>query len=290
MKNKKRILNLFFVVIGAVVLGVSLTVFISVQQIRDPVMRQLITQQTQILNLQKKMDRQLSQRGIAAGTEGEGQRRKPLEQRIASLEKKIEGLVSVVGNLQKGLPRRQGPPPEEYTKVHKIDVAHSPVRGNTKAQITIVEFVDFQCPFCSRFHPVLDDVLMAYPQDVNYIIKNFPLSFHKQAKPAAKAAFAAGEQGRYWEMADLLLKNNKELSEKKFEKWAKNLGLNVKKFKADYKKKDKEWEKLILADMQLGQKVQVRGTPTFYLNGRKTRARDLATFKKEIDKILNDKK
>ena len=122
------------------------------------------------------------------------------------------------------------------------------------------------------------------------ILKNFPLSFHQEAKSAAKAAFAAGEQGKYWEMVDVLLENGRSLGETKYEEFAKDLGLDVAKFKDDYAKKDKKWEKYIQADMDLAQKINVRGTPTFYINGRKTNARDFNSLKKEIDQILNEKK
>jgi len=152
-----------------------------------------------------------------------------------------------------------------------------------------VEFVDFQCPFCARFHPPLNEVLKAYPKQVNYVVKNFPLAFHPQARPAAKVAFAAGEQGKYWEMVDALLENGSSLSEAKYNELAESLGLNVKKFMADYKNKDEQWEDYIQKDIALASQVNVRGTPTFYLNGKKTNARDVNGFKREIDQILNSK-
>jgi len=121
------------------------------------------------------------------------------------------------------------------------------------------------------------------------MLKNFPLSFHQEAKPAAKAAFAAGEQGKYWEMADAIVENGKSLNAAKYEELAKNLGLNIKKFKADYESKDAQWEDYIQKDMALAVQVNVRGTPTFYINGKKTTARDVSSFKREIDQILNNK-
>ncbi len=122
------------------------------------------------------------------------------------------------------------------------------------------------------------------------MVKNFPLPFHPQAKPAAKAAFAAGEQGKYAEMADRLLANGQRLGEEIFKKLAKDLGLNADKFWKDYQGKDAQWEKYIQEDITLGEQVGVRGTPTFYLNGRKTNARDLSEWKREIDQILSGSK
>ena len=87
-------------------------------------------------------------------------------------------------------------------------------------------------------------------------------------------------------MADAILKDNSNLSEDTFKKLAKDLGLNVDKFMKDYKDKEEQWEQYIQADMNLAEGVDVRGTPTFYMNGRKTMARDVGGLKKEIDKIL----
>jgi len=187
----------------------------------------------------------------------------------------------------KGSPQ-QAPPSEDLNKVHSIPVDHSYVRGAKDAPVTIVEFVDFQCPFCSKFHPPVTQAINAYPGKVNYIIKNFPLAFHQQAKSAAKAAMAAGEQGKYYEMADLLLDNSRSLNEDKYKELAGQLGLNVEKFLKDYKEKDSQYEDMIAKDMKLGEQVAVRGTPTFYINGRKTNARDLDSFKAEIDQILSN--
>ena len=178
------------------------------------------------------------------------------------------------------------PPQEDLNKEYKIDMGHSSLNGNKNAKVTIVEFSDFQCPYSQRFHPAIPEVLKVYSKDVNYMLKNFPLSFHPQAKPAAKASLAAREQGKYWEMVELLFQNGKDLSEEKFKELAKQAGLNVDKFMKDYKEKDAEWEKLIAEDMSVANSSDVRGTPTFFINGKKTNARDLTGFKQEIDNIL----
>ena len=117
-------------------------------------------------------------------------------------------------------------------------------------------------------------------------MKHFPLGFHKQAMPAGKASLAAGEQGKYWEMAEMILQNSRGLTPEKFEGFAKEIGLKVKQFKKDLEEKDAEYTKIIKGDMALGRKIGVRGTPTFFINGRKTRARNLDGYKQEIDKIL----
>ena len=191
---------------------------------------------------------------------------------------------------QRMAPQPPQPPSEDFSKVYDLDLAHARIRGNKNARVTIVEFVDFQCPFCQRFHLVMTEVLKAYPKDVNYVLRNYPLPFHPQARPAAKAALAAGEQGKYYEMADALLQGSDSLTEDKFQELAKNLGLNVSKFMKDYKEKDAYWEEVIKKDAQLAAQADVRGTPTYYINGHKTMARDFNSYKIEIDKILNELK
>jgi protein-disulfide isomerase len=203
--------------------------------------------------------------------------------RLKDIEQKLSAIESGGGNRPPAPPM---PPQEDFNKVHQIDISKSYVKGNKNAPVTIVEFTDFQCPFCNRFHAPLQEAISAYPKDVKLVIKNFPLPFHPQAKPAAKAALAAGEQGKYFEMADLLLANQQSLSDDKYKELAKQLGLNVKKFETDLKEKDAQYEAVLAADMALVEEVDVRGTPTFFINGKKTMARDAATWKQEIEKLL----
>ena len=120
-------------------------------------------------------------------------------------------------------------------------------------------------------------------------IKNFPLSFHPNALPAAKAALAANEQGKYIEMVELLLSNGGDAGDAKLKDYAKQLGLNEQKLKDDIKNNDARYSVQIKDDQALGAQVDVRGTPTFYINGKKTSARDFSGFKTEIDALLAKK-
>ncbi|VAX37847.1 hypothetical protein MNBD_UNCLBAC01-1671 [hydrothermal vent metagenome] len=275
-----------FMIVLVVALGVLVGVKIVSKQAKAPILQTLIEQQSKILESQKHVQ-QMMQRDSGEDNGGSMseilQRQKNLEGRIAVLEQKLKGQVAP------SAPVRQAPPAEDFSKKHDIPVDHSPVYGNKNAPVTIVEFVDFQCPFCARFHKPMAKAIQEYPNKVNYMIKNFPLGFHAQAKPAAKAAFAAGEQGKYWEMAEALLKNGSVLNDEKFEEIARDIGLDVKKFQKDYKEKDAQWEEYITKDMSLGSKVGVRGTPTFYINGRKTTARDVASWKQAIEASLKEK-
>lgn len=274
MTNKGMVTT--FVVIGAVFIGVAM----SVQQANNPLLRRLVDQQAQVLEMQKGLSR-AQQGGSPTGAGPAGS----VEQRLMVLEKKIDYIAAALRSGQGAQgPAQPQAPSDEYTKVHEIPVGNSPVKGNPDAPITIVEFMDFQCPYCARFHPAIKEVMDAYPGQVKYVVKNFPLSFHQQAAGAAKAALAAGEQGKYFEMLDLLIEHFRELGEPKYLELAQQLGLDVEKFKQDMA--DPRWEDVIKEDVALAQKVDVRGTPTFYLNGRKTIARDLAAFRQEIDPLL----
>ncbi len=219
----------------------------------------------------------------------------PLNVRIAEIdrtEKSIENRLGELAQIQDKInaiganAQPQQPPPEDMNKIYTIDPGVSAIIGKKDAPVTIVEFSDFQCPFCARFYPVAKDVLAAYPNQVRLIVKNFPLPFHPNARPAAKLAMAANEQGKFQGMMESLLANGGDVTEPKIKEYAKNLGLDYNKLMADYKNKDAQWEKQIQDDMQLGGNVDMRGTPTFYLNGRKTNARDLNGFKAQIDAIL----
>lgn len=270
-----------FIIVALVAIGVCLGVM--GRQGQDPVLRQLLEQQNTILAMQSKLTSKMPDDADV------NHKVQVLEQRVAVLEGQLKGLQMIFAqarNADNPAPAQQMPPPEDYTRIYEIPQAQSYVRGNQNAKVTIVSFTDFQCPFCARFHEPILEVLKAYPSDVKYVLKNFPLPFHPMARPAAKAALAAGEQGKYYEMADLLLKNGSALSEDKFKEIAKEIGLDVDKFMKDLKEKDAQWEKIIQDDMTLGNNVAVRGTPTYYINGRKTLARDVDNFKKEIDAIL----
>lgn len=284
---EKRIFTLALVVVLGVVIGVGVVS----KQMKDPVLRELLKQQVEMLNAQQRIETKLSQGGggMDAGYPALFlQKYQALEQRIASLESQLRTLQAAGPAVQPQVP--PGPPPEDLTTVYQIPVTHTPIIGQKNAPVTIVAFTDFQCPFCARFHTPMAEAIKADPGKANYMIKNYPLAFHPQAKPAAKAALAAGEQGKYAEMADALLENNQNLGEELFKKLAKDIGLNVDKFWKDYQGKDAQWEKYIQDDIDLGNQVQVRGTPTFYINGRKTNARDVAGWKAAIEQALKEKK
>ena len=131
-------------------------------------------------------------------------------------------------------------------------------------------------------------VLEAYPKEVKFVYKNYPLPFHKQAMPAAKAAVAAGKQGKFFEMHDLIFANFRTLNDENYLKWAGEIGLNVDQFKTDMA--SPETQAFIATEMKQASANSVRGTPTIFINGKKPQGRSLALYKKMIDDALKAKK
>ncbi len=163
------------------------------------------------------------------------------------------------------------------------------VAGPDNAPVTVVEFSDFQCPYCSRGADALNAVKKKYPNDVRIVFRQFPLSFHKDAHLAGQAAAAAGEQGKFWQYHDLLFKNQKALSRADLEKYAKETGLNMAKFNKALD--EKTHAASVDADMKLGGSVAVQGTPTMFVNGKRvSNPTDTAAVSKAIDQALADSK
>lgn len=161
------------------------------------------------------------------------------------------------------------------------DPGDSPVRGAAMATVTIVEYSDFQCPFCGRAHPLLVDALREFSGRVKLVFKHYPLSGHVRAMPAARAAEAARLQGKFWEMHDLLFEHQSALEDPDFERYAAQLGLDLVRFRADLA--SAEVQHRIEADRAQGATVGVEATPTLFLNGRKLleHPRNLAAYLRE---------
>lgn len=165
-------------------------------------------------------------------------------------------------------------------------------RGMQTARVTVEEFSDFQCPACGGLEPGLRRVMKDYEDRVNFIFRNYPLQMHKYAFLASRAAEAAGQQGKFWEMHDLLYDNQKEWSDSmeprvQFDSYATRLGLDVQRFKADMDRQD--LAERVKADLQRGNSLGVKGTPTVYLNGRELVPGKLVTeedLRREIEAAL----
>jgi len=172
------------------------------------------------------------------------------------------------------------------SKRYDIAVDGSPVRGAESPKVTIIEFSDFQCPFCGRVEPTLDQVIEEYGDKVQIAFKHMPLHFHAKAPAAHAAAIAAGKQDKFWEMHDLIFENQAAMSEAKYVEWAGELGLDVDRFKRDVA--SPEVQKIIEADKQEAAKLGVTGTPSFFINGRfLSGAQPYSAFKAAIERELN---
>ena len=132
--------------------------------------------------------------------------------------------------------------------------------------------------------PPLEQVLEQYPNQVKVVFKNFPLRNHKFAKPAALAALAANEQGKFWEFHDKIFENYNKLSEQKLQKIAVELQLDMERFEAD--RKDQKMQASVTRDSRDGQSAGVRGTPTIFVNGRLLKNRSVQGFREMIDRLL----
>lgn len=172
----------------------------------------------------------------------------------------------------------------EISFVQQLPVNNSATKGAKNAPVTITVFDDFQCPYCARLVPTLEQVLAAYPTQVRLVYKHFPLSMHKFAKQAAVASIAARNQGKFWPMHDQLFANYNKLNDAKIRELAESVGLDMARFDKDLANPALEQE--VAADMQLGGKAGVRGTPAAYINGVSLKDRSINGFKKVIDAEL----
>jgi protein-disulfide isomerase len=144
-----------------------------------------------------------------------------------------------------------------------------PIRGAPMARVTIAEFSDFECPYCGRAYPIVEELLREYPGEIRVVFFNYPLSAHPHAMPAARAAVAAGNQGKFWEMHDLLFNHQTQLTDEDLDRYATQLELDLERFHADLR--SAEVQANVEADRELGRRLDVDGTPTFFINGRRFR-------------------
>jgi len=145
--------------------------------------------------------------------------------------------------------------------------AKGPTRGPADAAVTLVEFADFQCPYCRREHLILQAILKRYPHQVRLVYRHLPLSdLHPQAMHAAQAAVCSDKQGRFWEMHDTLFTQEGDLSDASLEAAATSVGLDKKRF--DECVRSLDVNKVIYADLHAAQELSLRGTPALFINGR----------------------
>jgi protein-disulfide isomerase len=151
-------------------------------------------------------------------------------------------------------------------KVKNVDVGDSPTKGPAGAPITIIEFADFECPYCAMMAPVLEQAWQQRSHEMRFVYKFMPLLGHPHGEPAARAAIAALDQGKFWEMHDKLFANREHLEQTDLDGYAKELGLDLNRFHADMQ--SAKTTDRIAEDRKEADALDVKGTPTIYLNGR----------------------
>jgi protein-disulfide isomerase len=173
----------------------------------------------------------------------------------------------------------------EVAKVEEVSVGGASVRGPAAAPVTVVMFTDFECPFCARADATVRALEQRYPGKLRVAFRNQPLPFHEHARAAARAALAAGEQGKFWEYKDALFAHQGALDRVGLERHAADLGLDLVRFRAALDAP--RTAAVVDADMAEAKRLGVTGTPTFFVNGRRLiGAQPLAAFTASVDAAL----
>jgi len=204
-----------------------------------------------------------------------------MDEKLTSVKKNMDDLMTRVTRK----PQQQGPDP---TKQMTFDLSNHTPLGKADAKVTIVEFSDFQCPYCQRMATTLDDILKQYPNDVKIYFKNRPLnSIHQFAQGASEAAEAAREQGKFWDMYEVIFKNRNALDTASLEKYAQQVGLDMNKYKKGME--SGAFKALVGKDSEEAEKLGINSTPTVFINGYYVANPSPDQVKAQIDEALKKK-
>ncbi|MDT5268641.1 MAG: hypothetical protein QOH49_827 [Acidobacteriota bacterium] len=168
--------------------------------------------------------------------------------------------------------------------VFQIATDDQPTKGKADASVTVVEFTDYQCPSCAAAQPVLEKLITEYGDRVRFVVRDFPLNMHADARKAAEAAEAAREQGKYWDFTAILFRNQSALKAEQLKQYAQVIGLDRAKFDAALE--DGRFADKVERDLIDGQKFGVSGTPTFFVNGRRAKDITYDALKAAIEESL----
>lgn len=157
-------------------------------------------------------------------------------------------------------------------------------QGPENSVVTLVEFSDYQCPFCAQAWPYIEKLVGKYPNNLQFVYRHFPLPQHQFAKEAAYAAESAGKQGKFWGMSKLLFENQDKLSPDLFPKLAQDLGLNIEQFKKDVQ--DDAIKNKVEADLSDAKKLGLNSTPTFFLNNNKINLQNFSDLEQQVEKSI----
>jgi len=160
--------------------------------------------------------------------------------------------------------------------------------GSATPKATLVEFSDFECPACGAAYPIVKQIVEQYKNDLKFVFRHFPLEQHKNARLAASAAEAAGAQGKFWEMHDLLFKNQTNLSQETINGFAIELKLDMDKFTKEMA--EGTYNQKVQKDVDEGTSLGINSTPTFFLNGKKLDLFNFADLKTKVETAINEAK
>jgi protein-disulfide isomerase len=158
-------------------------------------------------------------------------------------------------------------PPPVLEPAVKLSIDGAPYRGPANAKVTIVEFSDFQCPYCAKAAVEAAQLVQKFPRDVKFVFKQFPLEDHSQAALAAEASLAAHAQGKFWPLHDKMYANFRQINYARILAWAGETGLDMKRFRAELD--SHKYAARVHAEEQEGEVAGVEGTPTFFIDGKK---------------------
>jgi protein-disulfide isomerase len=199
--------------------------------------------------------------------------------RLAALEKNDRALLASLRSGRFG----RTPDPE---RIYDIPIGESPTRGPEDAAVVFVQFADFQCPFSASSSSLVEQVLTAYPKEVRLVAKQFPLALlHEHARNAARAALAAHRQGKFWEMYEMLFKNQQALDHESLKRYARKIGIDERQFETDMA--SPEVESALRADIAEGRQAGVTGTPTFFIDGKRVMSRSFESVRLMVEEALN---
>jgi protein-disulfide isomerase len=173
----------------------------------------------------------------------------------------------------------------EVSYTFDIDTSQSPFKGPADAPVVIVEFTDFQCPYCARLGATIDEMMKLYPGKLKIVYKSFPLSSHRYSWQAATTAAAANKKGKFWEVYKEIFANYNRLNDAKLKEIRSHFGLETPEFEALMN--SPEIRSRVASDRNEGIQLGVHGTPTVFVNGKRLDNKRPEGFKEAIDKALN---
>jgi protein-disulfide isomerase len=167
---------------------------------------------------------------------------------------------------------------------HNIDTKAAPFKGKADAPVTIVEFTDFQCPYCARLSSMFSELLQRYPDQIKIVYKNYPLRSHRFARKAASIVMAAHLEGNFWPIHDRIFENYRNLNDARLDQIRKEFNFDTPEFKALMN--SPEVAAMIQSDVDQGKNFGVKGTPTVFINGKRLKNKSFEGFRQAIDQAL----